>query len=155
MRQLALPGAKNLKKIKNIPKKSTPVSCVQPPAQPPAGLCWGSAAVPGWTLQELVRSYKTGAILQSDRVPEWKWWPGNDSLRMHKREADRGNLSVWGPVKEELRPILFKISKFMTEITKIQIWLKSEVPKWVCRWTLPNFKAVNPFLRYLASPGHK
>ena len=44
-----------------------------------------------------------------------------------------------GLVKEELRSILFKISHFRPEITKIRVFPTLKVPKWVCRWTRAVF----------------
>ena len=60
------------------------------------------------------------------------------------------------PVKEELRPNLFKIDKFRPEITKIRVWSKSQkFQNGFADHPSPFFEAANPFLQYLAPLGAK
>ena len=60
------------------------------------------------------------------------------------------------PVKEELRPILFKITQFRSKITKIRVWSKSQkFQDGFVDGPLPVFEAANPFSWYLAPLGAK
>ena len=59
-------------------------------------------------------------------------------------------------VKEELRPILFKMRQFRPEITKIRVWPESQkFQNGFADGPEPVFEAANPFLRYLAPLGAK
>ena len=60
------------------------------------------------------------------------------------------------PVKEELRQILFKMTQFRPEITKIRVWPKRQkFQNGFADGPEPVFEAAHPFSRYLAPLGAK